>query len=75
MTSSTEVQTGGAALAIRMAGDGDLQIVAELLLATDRYYWGERDGAGAAPPSAEGVNAIATSSAASARGPAAVMPS
>ena len=31
-----------------MAGDGDLQMVAELLLATDRYYWGERDGAGAA---------------------------
>ncbi len=29
----------------RIAGEGDAEIVADLLLATDRHYWGEQDGA------------------------------
>lgn len=46
--SSTGTRADGSAWATRIAGSGDLEVVAGLLLATDRHYWGERDGAAAA---------------------------
>ena len=36
------------ALVTRIAGAADLEVVAALLLATNRYYWGPREGAEAA---------------------------
>ena len=48
MKSSTDSGVGGSAWTTRIAGKGDLDVVAGLLLATDRHYWGERDGAEAA---------------------------
>lgn len=45
MASSTNRQRHDPEWATRIAEEGDLEAVAGLLLATDRFYWGEQDGA------------------------------
>ena len=45
MAPSTNRQGPEPVWATRIAEEGDLEVVAGLLLATDRFYWGAQDGA------------------------------